>query len=71
MELANLTAEQHAWLVRDEARWERAYAIVRNRSRDAVLDVGDVYHAIVNLERTPAERLARGLAHGRLRPRRA
>jgi hypothetical protein len=54
--------------VADEVRWQRAFAIVVERPD---LDVGDVYHAIVNLERTPAERLARGLSHGRLRPRRA
>ena len=70
-EFALRTAEQRAWLERDEELWRRAYAIVSASPRGAELDVGDVYHAIVNLERTPAERLARGLAHGRLRPRRA
>lgn len=71
MELADLTAEQRAWLERDEELWRRAHAIVSATPRGAALDVGDVYHAVVNLERTPAERLARGLAHGRLCPRRA
>jgi hypothetical protein len=66
MNVDELTAEERAWVECDEAIWRRAHAIVARRPE---LDVSDVYHALVNLERPPAERLARGLAHGRLRPR--
>jgi hypothetical protein len=64
--LDDLTSEERAWIVRDEAIWRRAHAIV---ARHSELDVSDVYHTLINLQRAPAERLARGLAHGRLRPR--
>ena len=51
-------------VVRDEARWRRAHEIVRKHPH---LDVSDVHHTLVNLERTPEERLRRGLTHGKLR----
>lgn len=60
-----LTPEQRAWLEDDERLWRRAHAIVEHQPH---LDVSDVYHALVNLRREPGERLARGLAHARLRP---
>jgi hypothetical protein len=55
-----LTEAQRLWILADEARWRRAHEVVDNRPE---LDVGDVYHAICNLERTPTERLRRGLRH--------
>jgi len=45
----------------DERRWQRAHEIIATHPE---LDVSDVYHTLVNLERTPAERLARGLRRG-------
>lgn len=60
-----LTSEQRAWLERDEALWRRAHDIARAHPE---LDVSGVYHTLINFERPPQERLARGLAHGRLRP---
>ena len=56
--------EKPAVVEADEALWQRAHAIVASAPH---LDVGDVYHALVNLRRSPEERLARGLAHGRRR----
>jgi hypothetical protein len=63
-----LSADERAWLERDEALWRRAHAIV---ARHPQLDAGDVYHTLVNLQRSPSERLARGLAHARLGARRS
>ena len=62
---ADLTDDQREWLMRSEALWRRAYAIVRERPE---LDVGDVYHALRNLQLPPAERLRRGLTRVRVRP---
>ena len=39
------------------------------QARHPELDVSGLYHTLRNMERSPAERLARGLAHGKLRPR--
>jgi len=61
VEPSKLSPEERAWVERDELRWRRAHAIV---ARHPELDVTDVYHTIVNMERTPAERLARGLRDG-------
>jgi hypothetical protein len=55
---------KHEWLVRHERLWRRAHSIVRDRPD---LDASGVYHALCNLERTPEERLRRGLLGGRLR----
>lgn len=60
-----LTAEQRAWLMASEALWRRAHSIAKERPD---LDVGDVYHALRNLQLTPAERLRRGLTRVRARP---
>jgi hypothetical protein len=65
MKPEQLSPEERAWLERDEAVWRRAHAIV---ARLPHLDVSDVYHALINLQRSPTERLARGLAHAQLRP---
>lgn len=59
----SLTEEERAWLVRDELRWQRAYAIA---ARNPGVDANGVYRVLRNLEKTPAERLAAGLMHGRL-----
>jgi hypothetical protein len=46
-----------------EALWRQAAAIA---ARHPGMDVSGVYHALQNLQRTPEERLHRGL-NGRLR----
>lgn len=61
----DLNDEQREWLVRSEALWRKAHAIVSKRPD---LDAGDVYHALRNLELPPAERLRRGLTRVRVRP---
>lgn len=66
VETEALSDEQRAWLEGDEAVWRRAHAIVAKHPH---LDPGDVYHVLINLQRSPSERLRRGLAHARLRPR--
>jgi hypothetical protein len=58
-----LTAEQRAWLVADEARWANAGSIA---SVNPGVDPGGVYRVLRNLEKTPAQRLGAALAHGRL-----
>lgn len=64
MDIADLTPEQRALVARMEPLWRRAHAIVADRPD---LDVGDVFHALRNLERTPSERLRRALIHDRRR----
>jgi hypothetical protein len=64
VERIELTPEQRAWAERVEPLWRRAHAIV---ARQPELDVSDVFHALRNLERTPAQRLRRALGHGRHR----
>jgi len=61
VDVTRLTDEERRWLEADERRWQLAHRIVERYSE---LDVGDVYHTIVQLERTPAERLKRGLRRG-------
>jgi hypothetical protein len=63
--LARLTERQRAWLVRSEALWAEAHAIV---AANPALDPGDVYHALVSLDLPPGERLRRGLTRVRYRP---
>jgi hypothetical protein len=60
---ADLTDEQRAWTVAHEALWRRAMTVA---SKHPGMDVSGVYHVLVNLKRSPEERLRRGL--GRLRP---
>ena len=50
-----LTPEELAWLAMDEKRWARARTIA---AAHPDLDLGDLYHTLVNFERTPDERLA-------------
>ena len=64
MHVASLTAAEREWLTADEALWQRAHRIV---TETPTLDVGDVYHTLRNFQRSPAERLRRGLRHGRTR----
>jgi hypothetical protein len=59
----SLTAEQRAWLARDEERWRRAHEIAH---RELDVDVAGVYRVLRNLEKTPSERLRAALQHGRL-----
>jgi hypothetical protein len=61
--LDSLTPEQHAWLVADEKRWQRAHNIAE---RHPGVDAGGVYRVLRNLEKTPSERLKAALMHGRL-----
>jgi hypothetical protein len=57
-ESTELTAEQRAWALHSEALWREAQAIAASHPDR---DVGNVYHALRNLELSPAERLERGL----------
>ncbi|HWZ91310.1 MAG TPA: hypothetical protein VNW92_20755 [Polyangiaceae bacterium] len=57
-----LSQTERAWLIADEKLWQRAHRIVAGTHE---LDVGDVYHTLRNFQRSPAERLRRGLRHGR------
>lgn len=61
-----LSAVERDWLEQDEALWREAHRLAE---RHPHLDVSGLYHTLVNLRRTPSERLRRGLAHARLRPR--
>ena len=58
MEFDALDEQEKAWVLANEALWRRAHAIVAAHPE---LDVSLVHHTLVNFERTPAERLARGL----------
>jgi len=62
--LDGLTDEQRALALASERRWRRAHEIA---GRAPGTDVGDLYHALGCLQLSPAERLKRGLARGRLR----
>lgn len=64
-ELAALAPEQRDWAERDLQLRDRADTIAARIGADS----RDVYHLLRNLERTPLERLRRGLIHGRRRPR--
>jgi len=63
MQVNDLTAAERDWIEADELRWRRAHEIA---ARNPGIDVGGVYHVLRNLERSPAERLRRGLAFARL-----
>lgn len=56
--LDGLSGAERAWVLDNERLWQRAHAIVAAQPH---LDVSLVYHTLVNLRRTPSERLARGL----------
>lgn len=57
--LDGLSDDEKAWVLDNERLWQRAHAIV---DKHPELDVSLVYHTLVNLRRSPEERLARGLA---------
>jgi hypothetical protein len=64
---ADMSVESHAdraWKERHERLWAEALRIVAEKPE---LDVSGVCHALCNLERTPEERLRKGLLRGRLR----
>lgn len=60
--LEDLSDEERAEVEADESLWRKAHEIV---ARHPGLDVSGVHHTLVNLRRTPAERLARSLGLGR------
>ena len=66
MDVESLTPAELEWLTADEALWQRAHRIVEENPG---LDASDVYHTLRNFQRSPAERLKRGLRHGRARAR--
>jgi hypothetical protein len=53
-----LAPEQLAWAIHSETLWKEAAEIAAN---DPQRDVGNIYHALRNLDLTPGERLDRGL----------
>jgi hypothetical protein len=57
--LDGLSDDEKSWVRDNERLWQRAHAIV---AASPDLDVSLVYHTLVNLRRSPEERLARGLA---------
>jgi hypothetical protein len=59
-----LTGDQRTWAEDSERLWRRAHQIA---STHKGLDVGDVYHALRSLQRTPADRLRQSLSRARLR----
>ncbi len=61
--LEALSPSERAWIIADEARWRLAHTIAE---QNPGLDVGGIYHALRNLEKTPTERLRDGLMHGKL-----
>lgn len=65
--LANERAsvEERAWVERELALRERA-RLLADRLQ---LDASDVHHQLKQLQRSPTERLQRGLALGHARPR--
>jgi len=66
MDVESLTPAEREWLTDDEALWQRAHRIV---AQNPGLDVSDVDHTLRNFQRSPEERLRRGLRHGRARAR--
>ena len=57
-----LTDEDQAWLAHDDELRRRASVLALELGRNAE----DLYKTLRHLERTPSERLALGLRHGRL-----
>ena len=55
--LDELSDDEKAWVLDNERLWRWAHAITSERPE---LDVSLVYHALVNLRRSPEECLARG-----------
>ncbi|HEV8248313.1 MAG TPA: hypothetical protein VGP93_21200, partial [Polyangiaceae bacterium] len=65
VKVTDLSPEGRAWVERMEPLWRRAHEIVQQHPD---IDVGDVFHVLRNLERSPEERLHRALTYGRNRP---
>ncbi len=59
VQFEQLDEQEKAWVLANEALWRRAHAIAALHPQ---LDVSLVHHTLVNLQRTPEERLTRGLA---------
>ncbi len=59
----SLSAQDQAWIARDEKRWQNAQRIAE---RNPSVDVDGIYRVLRNLEKTPTERLRAALYHGRL-----
>jgi hypothetical protein len=57
-----LASEDERWLAKGRALWLETTEIAAH-SPD--VDLSGVYHVLWNLERSPSERLRRGLQHGR------
>lgn len=66
-ELKGLDPEQRRWLAEDLEQ----PSLARKLAAKLALDEGEVYHQLKQLQRSPAERLRTGLAHGRRRRRAA
>ena len=62
MRLDDLQGDTAAWLAANERLWARARSLALKYPE---IDVSDLYHSLVNLERTPEERLRRSLGMGR------
>lgn len=60
-----ISPADRAWIENDEALRRLAGDLALRGGRDA----DDLYHALVQLQRSPAERLERGLRHARLHPK--
>ncbi len=60
-----LSPEEHAWLSADQRLRDEARALADKLGRDP----DDIYRALRQLRRTPAERLRLGLRHARLHPK--
>jgi hypothetical protein len=67
VKVEELNEQERAWVQENEALWRRAYALVEQHPQ---LDVSLVYHTLVNVQRTPEARLARGLTRGIRTPHR-
>jgi hypothetical protein len=63
-EAVGLSAEERAWVERDQALRAEAARIAERIERDPE----DIYRTLKQLARAPAERLRLGLRHGRLHP---
>ena len=60
-----LSPADRAWIAKDDELRRLAGDIAQRFGRDA----GDIYHTLVQLQRSPAERLERGLRHARIHPK--
>ena len=58
-----LSPEQQAFVLSQEPLWRRAHEIA---SRNAGVDVSDVYHVLATWHETPTQRLGRAFRRGQL-----